>query len=373
MVRVRGALPGDRVEVGELPPGRTVDADTAEIVAPGAPRRAAPCAFSGACGGCDLDAWAPEAREQGLTRMLAHVFRWDGPVPFVRSPRPHGHRARIKLTIEDGRLGYHAPRTHRHVPVDLCRVARPEVQRAHQRLAEWFAADPARARGLAAVELRSDGERVVFAFETRGTPDRDGLATLGDVAIDGRRLAGDATLTLDGAGVRLRASPAAFYQVNLEVNRSLAETVRDALTSQGIERAVDLYAGIGNLGLPLARAGVPVVAVEAPGAATEDLRHNGAVVGRTDVVAMRVEKFDPSRVAFDGVVLDPPRAGAPGVLARVARNRPRRIVYVSCFAPNAARDIQELDGYDLVSLTAFDLFPDTHHVEAVAVLDRRRN
>jgi 23S rRNA (uracil1939-C5)-methyltransferase len=372
LVRVRGAVPGDLVEVGEIPGGRAADAELIRVVTPTETRRDPPCPWSTSCGGCDLDVLQPEAREAALVRMLAQVFRWDGPLPFVRSPRAEGHRARIKLALHEGQLGYSAARSHVHVPVDICRIARPEVRLAHATLAEWLQADPRRATGLGAVELRSDGQRVVFAFESRGSPDRAALAELGDVALDGRRLAGDPTLTLEGLGVRLRASPGSFYQVNLEVNHALAETVRDAILAAGVERALDLYAGIGNLGLPIARAGVPVIAVEAPGPGTEDLRFNSAVVGRTEVVGLKAEKFDPSRTPFDGLVLDPPRAGAPGVLARAARNRPRRIVYVSCFAPNAARDLAELDRYQLTSVTAFDLFPDTHHVEAVLVLDRKR-
>ena len=106
-----------------------------------------------------------------------------------------------------------------------------------------------------------------------------------------------------------------------------------------------------------------------PGSASEDLRFNGAALG-VQAVAATLERFDPSRTPFDAVVLDPPRAGAPGVLARVTRQRPRTIVYVSCFPPSAAKDLQEAKGYRIASVTAFELFPDTHHVEAVVVLER---
>jgi 23S rRNA (uracil1939-C5)-methyltransferase len=77
-------------------------------------------------------------------------------------------------------------------------------------------------------------------------------------------------------------------------------------------------------------------------------------------------------VAFDVVVLDPPRAGAPGILPRLVRNRPRRIIYVTCHAGNAARDVREITkhGYRLVEVIGFDLFPRTHHLEAMLILDR---
>lgn len=370
-VRIAGAVPGDLVAyVPTGGTGRTVDAVVGEILEPSPDRRAPVCPHSATCGGCDLDGFAASARAEALTAMVARSFRWEQPIPFVPSPRPIGHRARIKLAIEGGRLGYRAARSHDLVPIDVCRVARPEIAVAHATLQAWLDADPSRTRGLVGVELRSDGERVVYAFESDGKSDPKTLSQLGDVAVDGRRISGDPVLELQGDGVRLRASPASFYQVNLENNLALVAHVREIVTERRSERVLDLYAGIGNIGLAIAAAGTPVVAVESPGPGAEDLRFNASPFPGTEILAVKAEKFEPSRVAFDAVVLDPPRSGAAGVLGRVARNRPKTVVYVSCFAPNAARDLGELKGYTLRSLTAFDLFPDTHHVEVVAVLER---
>ena len=90
------------------------------------------------------------------------------------------------------------------------------------------------------------------------------------------------------------------------------------------------------------------------------------------MVRRPAERFDPSRVPFDVAVLDPPRAGAQGVVARLVRNRPRALVYVSCNVAAAARDLREAtrEGYRLTGLTAFELFPRTRHVEAVIVAER---
>lgn len=372
-VRISGAVPGDEVEFDRIGgTGTTDDGVCTSVVVPSPNRRPPPCPHSARCGGCDLDALDPDGQAAAKARTVAHAFRWDGEVPLHRSP-PGGSRARIKLAIADGASGFHPPRSHEVVPIDRCGVARPEVGDAHARLGAWLT--PERARGLRAVELRSDGERVVFAFESDGgAVDRDALAALGDVALDGKRVSGDPTLRLQVGGVTLRASPGSFFQVNPAVNAQLVDAVRHAITSRRCERVLDLYAGIGNFGLPIAAGGTAVVAVESPGSGAEDLRFNARAVpdpSKVQVHAMRVEKLDPSRIAFDAVVLDPPRAGAPGVLTKVARNRPAVVVYVSCFAPNAARDLKELGKYELVSLSAFDLFPDTHHVEALAVWERR--
>lgn len=366
LVRVEGAIPGDLVQPEVLGrKGRTVDARI-ETIAEASPDRIVPsCPWDAACGGCDLSSYAAEARRAALARMVGHTLGLDPPT-VVPSPRAHGHRARIKLAIEGGELGYRAHRSHELVPIETCRIARPEVAEALERL---------RAFGVPAadsVEIRTDGTRTVFAFRGDGrAPDLDGL---GDAAWNGRTVAGDPTLELDVLGHRLRASPESFFQVNLEANELLVQQVVDRVVELAPERLLDLYAGIGNLTLPLASAtGVPVAAVELEGSGIADLRHNAARAGLPiEAHGRPVERHDPSRTPFDVAVLDPPRSGARGVLTRLARLRPRGIVYVSCDIRSARRDLREASdaGYRLVEATCFDLFPQTHHIETVLVLER---
>lgn len=365
-VRVVGGVPGDVI---------CTDSDPIRWIRRSPDRREPPCPWSARCGGCDLDGLAPDARHRALARTVAHAFRREQLPEVVPSPRAEGHRARIKLAIEGTELGYRAPRSHDLVAVQRCRIARPELAEAQQRLAAWL--EQLRPGGLASVELRSDGERVVYAFTSSGSvprATRDALAGLGHVALDGRRIAGDPVLELHVEGQPLRVRPRSFYQVNLEANALLVAHVRQALVDRGAEAVLDLYAGIGNLSVPIAAAGLPVVAVEAPGPGGEDLRDNAQAARdrglSVEAITQRVERLDPSRIPFDAVVLDPPRSGARGVLSRIAKNRPRIVAYVSCHAPSAARDLKEIPDYRLVSLTTFDLFVDTHHLEAVAILER---
>ncbi len=372
--RVPGALPGDRVRydaVGRR--GRTVEGALREVLEPSPHRRAPPCPWHAACGGCDLGAMAPEARRAALAASVQRAFGRDGPPPLLASPRAD-YRARIKLSVDGGRLGYRAAGSHELVEIGTCGIARPEVRDALTRLRAW--ATPARTAPLKAIELRSDGERVVFSLiGGRGAElAADDAAALGDVALDGRVLAGDPSLSLRVGDLSLRASPSAFYQVNLEVNAALVAHVEAEVRAASPERVLDLYAGIGNLTLPLARI-APVVAVELEGQATADLRHNAAAAGlaeRVKVVTGAVERLDPSQHAFDVAVLDPPRSGAPGVIRRLVLNRPRMLVVVACNPTQAARDCREAleAGYQITGIRCFEMFPDTHHVEAVITLRR---
>lgn len=320
----------------------------------------------GACGGCDLDRWPDAVRQEALAAMVARAYRLDGPPVLVPSPTRTGTRARIKLTIDGGKAGYRVPGSHTFIPIDGCESGRPEIHAAVQRLTSHVLHE-----GVESVELRSDGQRVAFAFRRRQgghTP----LPELGDVALDGKAVQGDPTLWLPHLGRALRASPSSFYQVHLELNQQLVAFVLDAVLQAGPERVLDLYAGIGNFSIPLLEAGVPVEAVELEGQATADLRSTAAGLPGLTVSTGKAERFDPSRCPFDVVILDPPRSGAGAVMDRVLRSRPRLAVHVACDPVAGARDVSRAlkAGYRLRDVRCFELFPRTHHVETVTVLER---
>ncbi len=370
---VAGALPGDTVvwtEVGRR--GRAVEGRIDAVLTPSPDRREAPCPHAAACGGCDLSELQPLAREAALSQHVARALGWTQTVPVVRSPREVAHRARIKLHVQGGRVGYLAPHSHTLVPITSCRIARPELQACLPDVMAWAHRHPD--PQALEVELRTDGTRVV-AVLSRELPEAAwaDFPALDGVSLAGRGGRGDPTLHLDVQGLRLQAGPGSFFQVNLEANNLLVAHVVEQVRAAKPERVLDLYAGIGNLSLPIAALGVPVVAVEHVGGALRDLRASAETAGlrQVETVTADARRFDPSRTPFDVGVLDPPRAGADDVLARLLRNRPRRVVYVSCNVVGAARDLRSHGaGYKVTDVTAFDLFPDTHHVETVITLDR---
>ncbi len=156
----------------------------------------------------------------------------------------------------------------------------------------------------------------------------------------------------------------------------LALLVLDGLALTGRETLLDAYAGVGTFAILAARRARRVIAVEEVPAAATDARHNARAAGVQNVIvqARKAERFLPTlHEPIHAAVLDPPRAGcAPPVLESLLRLRPQRIVYVSCDPATLARDLAVLrDGYAIASVQLLDLFPQTFHLEAVAVLERR--
>ena len=303
------------------------------------------------------------------------------------SPQAAGYRARLSLRADpEGRLGQSPPRSHAVVPLTHVPLARPEINAVLKTLPPL--------PGLGQVELRSDGERVVLSAWTprkgKGARNRRNRGSSGaqrralssldlaahhlaGVALDGRALAGDATTHLRVGGVEHRLAPGTFYQVNLDVNAMLVDVVGAMVRSVGATALLDLYAGAGNLSLPLVRAGLPAVLIEQAGSSTADAERTIRRLGlAAEVRTADAGRYEPGSAFFDVAILDPPRAGAPGLVKPLLLTRPRALVYVACNPAALARDLRPAReaGYRIARLEVFDMFPQTPHVEAVALVVR---
>lgn len=319
-------------------------------------------------------------RRERITRALGRA-----PDHTIASPRAFGYRARVSLRPDaNGKLGYNPPRSNAVLPIDACPIARPEIDALLSMMPPVFS-------GLSGVELRSDGASVVISAFTRRRHGRNrkarrasGVSTaaladlialpgLAGVVLDGRVLAGDGRTTLTVAGVTHHLRPETFYQVNLDINALLVDTVNAQVRDAAPARVLDLYAGAGNLSLPLAGE-IPLTLIEQSPSAIADATDTVRRLGVSDVDVRRGDAgaFQAGDAFFDVVILDPPRAGAPGVIAQLVVTRPRRIVYVSCNPTSLARDLRpaQAAGYTIARLDFFDMFPHTHHAEVLCVLDR---
>lgn len=357
VVFVPATAPGDRVRVrieksrSSFARGRVV-----ALLEPGPARVEARCPAFGRCGGCAWQHVDYAAQLEAKRRILADALSRIGGIPladtppFTGSPRPYGYRLRARLRVEGGRVGYRLKASHALCAVDSCPVLLPELE---ARLGELAARAPSPGGDW---ELSAAGGQVrvaaLSAGEGEGHP-----------------------LELEVAGERLRFSTGVFAQANALLLDVLVDRVVEAVGAG--EKLVELFAGVGLFTLPLARRFPDVVAVEGSRAAARDLGENLASAGLDGVRVLhrRVEDADRDLAGLrpDVVLLDPPRVGlGAGGVELLARLDPGRVVYLSCDPATLARDLKALrgHGYGLVRVEGFDLFPQTPHVEALAVLER---
>ncbi len=384
VVFVAGALPDEQVSIKVLRQHKRFD--EAEVVKRfESPHGEPPCNHFETCGGCDwmrLDpatalATKADLVKQAFERLLKEELgeRWLEPVASA----PLGYRCRVKLKLADGAVGYYTAGTHRFAPIDTCLVANEAIRKAIPSLS----ADAGRflTAGYREVELRAaPGDSLPIAvFTGKGRlpqvpPYLRGIASAAGSI-------GDASLAYVAGGARFTVSPGSFVQVNLAINEILIGDVL-AAAGPGDDDIIDAFCGIGNFSVPLALTGRRVLGMEGAASSIADAETNSR---RNNVAAntqwycvpepRMAEQWLKAGFSSEGVlVLDPPRAGARELLAALpaAKLRPRRIVYVSCDPGTLLRDAAELlkSGYGLTSVKTYDMFPQTHHVETLAVFTR---
>ncbi len=381
---IGGALPGERVLV-EIT-RRHKSFDEARVVERLASLHGkAPCIHAEACGGCDWMRWRPDealhAKSALVKRELERGFPdakegwWQDPVP---SPENAAYRCRVSLKLKKRNVGYFAAGTHDFVPITECLVAAGAISRAIGSLrADLPGLTTA---GYTEVELRAtdSDEKPIAILRGKGKGPLPRLDWARGVAAN-RETVGDCTLPFEAADVPLEAGPWSFVQINLAINDLLVRSVLSAVPENA--EVVDAFCGMGNFSLPLAmHRGCRVLGMEGNAAAIADARSNAARLGieaawevADEVAMMRVwrEKgFSPNAV----LLLDPPRAGARRFIEGMLADGllPDRIVYVSCEPSTLARDLRTLAqaGYRLAQVGCFDMFPQTHHVETLAILSR---
>jgi 23S rRNA (uracil1939-C5)-methyltransferase len=363
-------LPGERIraQAEQEKPGM-VRARMLEVLQAAPDRVAAPCAVFGRCGGCHYQ-HAPYARQLEVKRaILAEEVRRLGKMEppaeiAVVSAEPFGYRNRVQLHVEESRIGYREGRSHKLCAVGRCPVGSPKLEAAIAALNE-MARDGRWPRFMKSIEVFTDETQVqVNVLET----DRPVARRFFDWC--GEKIPGMVEGALDYEG-RFRVSSNSFFQVNRFLVDRLVEV---ALEGAEGETALDLYAGVGLLSMPLARTFRDVTAVESGAGAVRDLQFNAERAELTNLRALpktAEEYLTGLETAPDLVVLDPPRTGlGKAVVKRLAELRPRQVTIVACDPATLARDLAGLvaAGYRVERMTLVDLFPQTYHLETVVRL-----
>ncbi len=409
-VLVPGALAGEEVEFQRRRRRRNFDEGVLVAVRRASPDRVVPaCEYFGRCGGCSLQHLSSDAqlamKQATLLESLARIGRLE---PAALLPPLQGvvwgYRRKARLAVRHverkGRVLVGFRENDKPWVVDMltCATVEPAISRLLPPLSALIGDLSIRAR-LPQVEVTVADNAIALVLRVLDPPteaDRQRLQEFS--AAEAVRLYlqpgnPDSIVPLDDPGLpeelhyelpeydlRLTFGPVDFIQVHGEVNRLMVNQALRLLDPAPTDRVLDLYCGIGNFTLPLARRAGQVTGLEGSAAATRRARHNAELAGQgnarfveADLAGAGVEGAW-TREPFDLVLLDPPRTGAAELLAPLGRLAARRIVYVSCHPGTLARDAGLLvgeHGYRLASAGVMDMFPHTSHVESMAVFERQ--
>lgn len=406
-VFVTGALAGERVRAQIGRAHKQFDEALCIEVLVASPQRVTPtCPHFGVCGGCSLQHLAPEAQIAAKQHSLQQNFERIGKVSPERwlAPLvgPHwGYRRKARLGVKHvpkkGKtlVGFRETDPRFIADLSVCETLVPQVGKRLQAFADLMDSLDAKAQ-IPQIEVAAGDDRIALVFRNLvplSAADRERLLAFGareGFAIFEQSGGNDTVAALDGGGERLHYRlpnhgiefafrPLDFVQVNAVMNERMIDHALALLDPAPTARVLDLFCGLGNFTLPLAKRVQTVVGVEGEAGLVQRARDNAARNGIDNAEFHAADLTSDLRTqpwmaeGFDALLLDPPRTGADAVLAQLPMQQFQRVVYVSCHPGSLARDAGILvheQGLRLVAAGVMDMFPHTAHVESIALFER---
>lgn len=403
-------LPGEEVLVEERKIQRGyIEAATVEILHASPDRATPPCKYYMQCGGCDLQHMNISAQHQAKENIIrdllqrAGVSPGDQPLsPIIASPQPFHYRYKIRLKVSpEGVIGFHQAGSNTIIDIDYCHVATEILNRALQELRgsnlmQTIAGiteeiellhSPAVDRVFCILhphkKISYPREKIagqlssftcIAAIAVKNGRDVEFLARNNEE----NRLRQDFDASVCEHPYSLSWTPGCFFQANALLNEQLIKLACSLMGNTKGKTVLDLFCGMGNFSIPLALQGALVTAIEHNEECIAQANTNAADLELTNAQFLSgdVQKWTRKAVKhgqqFDNVLLDPPRQGMGREIVLLAELLPAKIIYISCDPATLSRDLAHLqkNGYTLSSITPCDMFPQTHHIESVALLEK---
>jgi len=376
-----------------------LEAEIYSIVQPSSIRRDPACSVAGECGGCQWQhlpypeqlRWKESLFRDSLVRQC-HV----DPVkvlPILAAPEEWSYRSRIQIKCEKRgntfTTGFFRAKSHDIVAIDHCPLIAPELNSLLNSLRQLFDNSPYAAR-ISQIDLAIDDRKqstavIHYSGDKLSTLVQEVEAANLSAEILLRTEASRSLVPVTGAGllsievdqppIILKYSAGSFAQINLDQNRIMVQKVLELACLSGVETVIDLFCGMGNFSLPLARRAGEVAGFEASSSSIKMANKNRNVHRIENVTfynrsAIGALTSFAQQKTIDLVVLDPPRSGAIEVMHELITQPVKQIIYVSCDPQTLVRDLKILvnGGYELVSSQTLDMFPQTHHCESMTLL-----
>lgn len=379
-------IPGEQVEI-EITEDkdRFVRGRIVNILVPSPDRVPPPCPYFGICGGCHFQHMMQPVQAEMKLKILRDQLQRIGKINqppilgLITGEKAWNYRNQLQFhPTKTGKLGFMDRSGRQPIEISTCLLAMQGIADT------WPMVDLAPEPGLRRVVFRedSDGEvMLVLEGEDEDPPEMEIQLPISAAYLDGGgrsvNLAGEDQLRYTVAGRELWVSPESFFQVNLEIAERMVQELSVRLELTPNTEVLELYSGVGLFSQILAERAGNLVAIETSPSACFDFAENLDSFENVSLYEGAVEDVLPALVGSlprpELVLLDPPRAGLhPRARQALLALKPVRIAYISCDPSTLARDLKEFiaAGYELDSVQAFDMFPQTYHVETISILKK---
>ncbi|HID69794.1 MAG TPA: 23S rRNA (uracil(1939)-C(5))-methyltransferase RlmD [Desulfobacterales bacterium] len=410
VVLIEGTIPGETVRIKIRSQNKNLaQGAVTEIITPSSHRIKPPCPFYQKCGGCDFQhmdyPFQLQAKKTIIEDLLARSSHPDLrkaadtllTVPLA-SPGQFNYRQRIRLQVDDRQVpGFHKRRSNHCIAVDNCLLAEDTINDCLQGLLHQPAFDKLLCQ-TESLEILYDPDSskifllIHFKRKPRPADKQYALELIQNIPeIQNISFTGDGFAVTENDSLSFTLAPipsrtgkalslswetGGFCQVNRKQNEILIQTVLEFCHITKKESVLDLFCGMGNFSIPLAEQAGSLLGIEGQGSAIRSARKNSIAAGQnnTEFIKRPIHKacewlVQENRL-FDCVVIDPPRQGIPGLARELATLCTKRLVYVSCDPATLCRDLADLleQNFHLENLQLIDMFPQTHHIETIALL-----
>lgn len=376
---VPGSAPGDKVEIEPIRRKKRYGfSRLVRLIEPSALRTEPFCPYFGECGGCQLQHIRYDEQLKIKQEIFVDQMRRIGGVPNLSEPEIFGSetpRIRMRFQVREEKIGLFQKKSHRLCQIRTCGIASPGVNSVLRELQGFPGKRLSGLKGNLTVLSPPDGTLISTTLPADVA--RDLCAHLGGLIrgctiLNGpkRVVLGASHLAIPVQGLKILSAADAFSQADPEVNDVLVGEICRFM--EGTGRVTELYAGCGNITLPLSLVCGQVAAVERDVQAVQGARLSATKAGIRNI---SFSVGDVSGANFDdagGLVLDPPREGLPlSLTKKIAHAGVRKIAYVSCNPSTLVRDVRRLldGGYNLLSVRLLDMFPHTYHIESIALFE----
>ena len=376
---VRNAVAGDIVDIDLIKNKKTCsEAVIKKIVKPSPLRVKSPCSYSDLCGGCSLlnisYIESLKYKENRLKEIISKFAKVNIKINPIIESNEFNYRNKITLHIKDNKIGLYKYNSNELIEIDNCMLVDEKINNIIKRIKPFIKEKP---NNLEEVMIRVFNNKDLIHF--KGKVDKKLLKNYFkdsySLWLNNELLIGDKNLIVDFLDYKFVLSKEAFFQVNIDIASKIFNYIRNYIKDKKYKKALDLYCGVGVIGIVISPFVEEVIGIEIVENAVKNANVNKELnkINNINFVTGKVENHINKFKDIDLVVVDPPRSGLDKkTINNIISIKPKEIIYVSCDAITLARDLNLLkEFYNIKEITPFDMFPNTYHVECISVLERK--